>query len=274
VKAEGGIPGYVRSGGSYTVIASVSDDPSSNPPSGLATVQGTVAPGATAVALPASASSFGGQTYTHRSAAATVPAGYAAGSYVGSITATDAVVPPNSGTSNFTTVVDNTAPTRTSAAIANGGVVGRADAGDTISYLWSEIVDPQSVLPGWTGTSVPVTVRIDNFAGSRGDFVTVRNSANTAQLPLGTLETNVRDFVTALTDFGGPSNTTRSTMRWTAATGLITVTLGSADTPGTINTSGANTANFEWFPEAVYDRAGNLSTTTTFTETGALDREF
>src|SRR5215207_8337229 len=75
VKAEGGIPGFVRAGGSYTVIASVTDDPSSNPPAGLATVQGIVAPGATAMPLPVSASSFGGQTYTPRSASGTVPVG-------------------------------------------------------------------------------------------------------------------------------------------------------------------------------------------------------
>ena len=71
MKAEGGIPGYVRTGGSYTVVASVTDDPSSNPPLGARHRQGSVAPGATALPLPASASRFGGQTYTHRSAAPT-----------------------------------------------------------------------------------------------------------------------------------------------------------------------------------------------------------
>ncbi len=109
--------------------------------------------------------------------------GFAASSYAGSITSTDSVVPPNSGTSNFSTVVDNTAPTRTSASIANGGVAGRMDAGDTIAYVWSEIVDPQSVLSGWTGTSTPVTVQISNVAGTRGDTIAVRDSANSTQLP-------------------------------------------------------------------------------------------
>ena len=203
-----------------------------------------------------------------------MPVGLAAGTYA-KHHRTDLVVPPNSGTSNFSAVVDNTAPTRTSASIANGGVAGRTDAGDTITYVWSEIVDPQSVLSGWTGTSTPVTVQISNVAGTRGDTIAVRDSANSTQLPLGTVETKVRDFVSAVTTFGGPANATRSTMSWNAATGAITVTLGPADTPGTVTTTGAkNTANFEWFPEAVYDRAGNLSTTTTFTETGALDREF
>ena len=36
LKTEGGIPGYVRSGATYTVLANVVDDPSSNPPAGIA----------------------------------------------------------------------------------------------------------------------------------------------------------------------------------------------------------------------------------------------
>jgi hypothetical protein len=153
VKAEGGIPGYVRTGGSYTVIASVADDPSSNPPAGLASVQGNVATittGSTAVAMPAVATTFGGQSWSHRSAALAVPAGRAAGSYAGSITAGDSATPSNTSTAiPFSAVVDNTAPTRTSATIANGGVAGRMDAGDTITFLWSEIIDPESVSAGW-----------------------------------------------------------------------------------------------------------------------------
>lgn len=279
VKAEGGIPGYVRAGGSYTVIASVADDPASNPPAGVGTVTGnvaTVTAGQTAVAMPASASTFMGLTYTHRSAALTVPAGRAAGTYAThSIAAGDLAAPPNAAAAfGFSTVVDNTAPTRTSATITNGGVAGRVGQGDTITYLWSEVIDPNSVLAGWTGTSTPVTARVTNAGGGTGDTVTIRNAANTAQLPLGTIETNVRDFVTAVTDFGGPANATRSTMAWNAATGAITITFGPPDTPANINTAGSNTGDFEWFPQAVYDRAGNLSNTTTFTETGALDREF
>jgi hypothetical protein len=279
VKAEGGIPGYVRTGGSYTVIASVADDPSSRPPAGLGTVTGNVATittAQTAVAMPASASTFAGLTYTHRSAALTVPVGRAAGTYpTNSIAANDLAAPPNAATPLvFSAVVDNTAPTRTSVTIANGGVAGRMGAFDTITYLWSEVVDPISVLAGWDGSATPVTVRVTNAAGGTGDTVTIRNAANTAQLPLGIIETNVRDFVTAITDFGGPANATRSTMAWNSTTGAVTVTFGPADTPGNINTAGNTTGNYEWFPQAVYDRAGNLSSTTTFTETGALDREF
>ena len=278
VKAEGGIPGYVRAGGSYSVVASVVDDPSSNPPAGIAAVQGTAATltgSATPFAMPTNAATVGGLTYTHRAAAATVPAARAAGTYASSITASDLVTPANtSAPFSFNTVVDNTAPARTSVAIANVGVAGRMNSGDTITYLWNEIVDPASFLAGWTGAATPVTVQVDNFGGQRGDTVTVRNSANTVLLPLGSIELKVRDFVTAVTTFGGPANATRSSMSWNATTGAIMVTLGAPDTPATVNTTGSNTDNFEWFPQAVFDRAGNLSTTTTYLETGALDREF
>src|SRR3954469_11193103 len=278
VKAEGGIPGYVRTGGSYTVVASVTDDPSSNPPAGLATVRGnvsTITAGQTALAMPASASTVGGLTYTHRSAALTVPAGRAAGTYTNSITATDLATPVNTSAAvPFTAIVDNTAPTRTSATIANGGVAGRIDAADTITFLWSEIIDPESVLAGWDGTATNVTVQVVNQNGQVGDNINIRNAANTADLPLGNLEMRIRDYVTGVTVFGGPTNATRSRMVWNATTGAVVVTLGPADTAGTVTLSGTQTSSYIWRPDAVWDRAANPSDTTAYTEPGAVDRDW
>lgn len=278
VKAEGGIPGYVRAGGGYTVVASAADDPSSNPPSGVGTGQAnasSLTTGATAVALPVAASTIGGLTYTNRSAVTTVTAGRAEGNYAGALTVSDQATPANtSATLGFSAVVDNTAPIRTSATVTNGGTARRMDAGDRIVYLWSEIIDPEAVLAGWDGSSTPVSVRVLNAGGSTGDTLTVRNAANTAQLPLGSLETNVRDFITAQTTFGGPANATRSTMIWNSTTGAITVTLGPPDTAGTINTGGTNAGRYEWLPQAVYDRAGNLSNTTLYAEANDNDRDF
>jgi hypothetical protein len=276
VKSEGGIPGYVRAGGSYTVVASVADNPSSNPPAGLAAAQTNVSAlttGATAVALPAAASTFGGQTYTHRSAAVTATTGRAAGTYAGSVTATDLATPANASAAfPVSTVVDNTAPTRTSATIANGGVAGRIDAGDTITYLWSEIIDPESVLAGWNGSATPVTVEVVNQQGQVGDNITIRNSADTADLPLGAIEMRIRDYVSSSTDFGGPANPVRSQMVWNPNTGEIVVTLGPPDTGTT--TTGTQTSNYIWRPLPVFDRAGNLSTTTAYTEPSPLDRDW
>jgi hypothetical protein len=279
IKSQGGIPGYVRAGGTYRVVASVVDDPSSNPPAGIASVQGdvsTLTTGATAVALPAAAATVGGLTYTHQSALQTVVAGKAAASYANSITARDAVTPANvSGAFGFAGVVDNTVPTRTSATITNGGIAGRMTANDTITYTWDDTVDPNSVIAGWTGAApTAVTVQVNNAGGATGDTVTIRNAANTAQLPLGSIETNVRDFVIAITLFGGPTNATRSTIAWNGSTSF-TVTFGPPDTPGNINTGGTTAGSFDWLPQnGVYDRAGNVSTTTMYTEPGAADRDF
>jgi hypothetical protein len=280
IKNEGGIPGYVRAGGTYRVVASVVDDPSSNPPAGIASVQTNVVnltTGGTAVAMPTAATTVGGLTYTHQSALQTVIAGKAAATYANSVAASDAVTSANvSAAFPFNAVVDNTVPTRTSVTISNGGIAGRITANDTITYAWNEIVDPNSVIAGWTGAApTQVTVQVNNLnSGAGGDTVTIRNAANTAQLPLGSIALETRDYVTALTTFGGPANATRSTIAWNGGTSF-TVTFGPADTPANVNNAGTNTANFNWTPQnGVYDRAGNLSTITVYPEPGGADREF
>jgi hypothetical protein len=280
-KAEGGIPGYVRASGSYTMIANVVDDPSSNPPAGLGSATGnisTLTTGATAVALSASSQTVAGVAYTHASAAQTVTAGHAAGSFSISVTAADLVSPPNSGLTSFTAVVDNTAPFASTVTaspavvVTNGGTVNRADAGDTITYLWNEPIDPASIIAGWDGTgSQNVTVNLQN-KGS-GDSVSIFNSANTLQLPLGVVALKTTDYVTASTNFGGPTNATRSTMTWDSTTGAITVRLGPADATGTVTTA-TTTSQMVWTPQsAAFDRAGNLSTVTTWTQ-GTATRKF
>jgi hypothetical protein len=275
-KSQGGIPGYVRASGSYTVIASVTDDPSSNPPAGLASVQGnvsTLTAGATAVALPVSASTVGGLTYTHRSASTTVAAGKAAGSYAGSIAATDAASPANSAAAfPFTVVVDNTAPAASQVSTTNAGGaagVGRIGSGDTMTWTWTEPIDPASIISGWDGTgSQIVTVSIANGNRANPDTVSITNSANTATLPLGTVSLGSSGYITTATaTFGGPTNATRSTMTWNSTTGAITVTFGPDDAGGGSPTQVTTGSRGTWTPSSsAYDRAGNACSTTAWTE--------
>ena len=89
-----------------------------------------------------------------------------------------------------------------------------------VTLTFSEIIDPQSVLAGWTGAAQNVVVRITNNAG--GDLLTVRNAANTAQLPLGSVNLIGTAYVTANRDFGATG--TASTMVQSGTT--ITITLG------------------------------------------------
>ena len=247
----------------YFVYANVTDAGS-----GVATVRAnvsTVTTGQTALALVAGSYSIGGVSYNYRSASVTANAVLAEGAKAYTITATD--VATNSVTQGgFSVTVDNTRPTGTNVQTTNAGVAGQPGLGDTMTLTFSEQIDPQTVLAGWTGTSTPVVVRITQAAG--GDQVTVRNAANTAVLPLGTVNLVGTNYVTVTRDFGTPG--TASTM--VQSGNSITVTLG---TPSGAVATQAVANNMIWTPSATAtDRAGNTCQTTNATEAVPLDIDF
>lgn len=266
-KSQGGVPGYIRQGGAYMVYANVSD--SGAPASGIAGVTANasaITTGQTAAALSAGSFSIGGVAYGYRSGTLTANASLAAGTYSYSLTSKDQV--NNSRTqSGYTVVVDNTAPTASDIQTANktGGTAGKPEAGDTITYTFSEPIDPNSIVANWTGEATGVVVRITN---ATGDPLTVYNGANTVQLPLGSVNLGRNDYATASATFGASG--TVSTM--VLSGNSITITLGTASAgPSTA----ASTGTMTWTPSAsAYDRAGNAETTTARTETGGADREF
>lgn len=254
------LPGSVKPSASVYVYANVTD-PGANA-SGVATVTAdisTIKAGSTAVALVAGSYPVGGVTYGYRSAAVTIDA-KPAGTYAYSIRAVD--VAGNVATrSGFSVIVDTTVPAGSDIQTTNGGTAGRPDAGDTIVYTYTEQIDPQSVLSGWTGATTAVTVRITNSASA--DTVAIWNGANTAQLPLGSLATGA-NIVTASAAFAG-------TM--VQSGGTITITLGSL-TSGTVVTN-ATAKAMTWTPSATAtDAAGNACSTAAKTETGTVDLDF
>jgi len=263
------LSGFIRQGGTYFVYANVADAGAGCSASGIATVTAnvsTITTGATAVALVAGSYSVGGVTYNYRSASTTANAALAAGAKAYSIFSTDNA--SNSQTqSGYNVTVDNTAPTATDVQTANGGAtVGSPEAGDTLTLTYSEIVDPQSILAGWTGAATNVVVRITNAGG--GDLVTIRNAANSAQLPLGSVDLTGTQYVTADRDFGATG--TASSMVQSGAS--ITITLGTPS--GSIGTQGPPKAMI-WTPSATAtDRAGNACATTVANESGANDLDF
>ncbi|MGZ8632187.1 MAG: hypothetical protein ACXWZF_14685 [Actinomycetota bacterium] len=262
-KSAGGIGGYVRQNGQYYVYANVSDQGS--PASGVATVRAnvsTVTTGATSVALSAGSFTVEGVSYGYRSALQTASNPLAPGSKSFSITATD--VAANGATQGgFSVTVDNTAPSASDVQTVNGGATaGRAETGDQLVLTYSEPMDPYRILAGWTGSSTTVTVRLVNNGG--GDRVQIRDAANTATLPLGTVFLNRTDFTTANRDF------TSSTMVMGGST--ITITLG---TPSGAVTTAAAAANMSWTPSnTAWDRAGNACSTASRTEIAPLDLDF
>jgi hypothetical protein len=258
------LPGHIAQGGTYHVYANVTDAGS-----GVSTVRAnvsTVTTGQTSLALVAGSFSIGGVGYGYRSAAVTANVTLAAGAKAYTITATD--VATNSVTQGgFSVNVDNTRPTGSAVSTANGGtIVGRPEAGDSVTFTFSEIMDPQSVLAGWTGSAMSVVVRIANAGG--GDTLTVRNAANSALLPLGSVNLGGTGYVTAQRDFGATG--TPSTMVQSGAS--ITIALGTASGA---TTTQPGTTTMSWTPATgATDRAANTCMTTAVTEAAPADVEF
>jgi hypothetical protein len=268
-KTGGGTVGQIKKGATYYVYANVSD--SGNPASGIATVTANVSSitsGSTAVALGAGSFSAGGVSYGYRSAALTADTGLAAGSYSYSLTLTDTA--GNSKTqAGYTVIVDNTAPAGTDVQTANGGATnGLAEAGDKISFSFSKAIDPNSILSGWSSAATPVVVRLNNGNGASNDTVTVYNSSNATQLPLGSVNLGRTDYTGSNITFGATG--TASSMVMSGNT--ITITLG---TQSAAATTASATGTMTWTPSAsATDPAGNAASTAAVTESGAADKDF
>ncbi|HEX7464706.1 MAG TPA: hypothetical protein VF382_07430 [Actinomycetota bacterium] len=258
----GNVPGYIRQGAQYYVYAAITD--SGNPPSGVASVTADVSSittGQTAAPLTAGSWTVGGVAYNYRSALLTANAALAAGAKVYSLAMTD--VRLNSATQGgFVVTVDNTRPTGLDIQTANYAfAVGHAETGDTITFTFSETMDPSTIMAGWDGSATSVTVRINNnfFA----DTLQVRNGNTT--LPFGTISL-AGNYATNRVDFTG------STMVQSGAS--ITITLGIPDRPTRLVTE-TDTGTMRWTPSTTpMDLAGNACMNTAVNESGAADVEF
>jgi hypothetical protein len=270
-KAEGGIPGFIRQGGGYRVFAGVTD--TGNPASGVATVNGnlsSITTGLTATPLTAGSFTIGGVGYGFRSGALTARTPLSAATYAYSLSSTDAAANARTQT-GYTVTVDNTVPSASNVQTTNksGNIAGRPDIGDTVILTFSEQIEPNSILAGWSGASTNVVVRIgDNASSGSNDLVSVFNASNTAQLPLGTVNLGRNDYVNANATFGVTG--TAATMTQSGST--ITLVLGTASSgPRTASSTGT----MIWSPSATAtDRAGNPETTANRSETGTVDRDF
>jgi hypothetical protein len=263
------VASYVAQGGTYYVYANATDGGAF--PSGIATIRADVSvltAGATSVALVAGTFTVEGVSYGYRSAALTVRNPLAAGAKTYTLTSTD-----NAGNSRlqtgFTTTVDNTLPTALDIQTTNGGAtVGRIEQSDTIVYTFSEAIDPESILAGWTGAATDVVVRFTDNAGA--DTFAVWNAANSSQLALGSVNTKANVVTGAAT--AGASGTPSRMVLDTAA-GTVTVTLGTV-AGGPLNADLGNN-KMMWSPSTrACDRAGNAMSNAVMNENGANDSDF
>lgn len=281
-KASGGTPGFVKQGGSYFVYANVAAD-TGNPASGTASVTTDASNftlGATAVALVAGSYSAGGVSYNYRSASLGTNASLTQGAKSFTVTVTDKAL--NSASLAGAATVDNTAPAAADVQTTNAGANGLAEAGDSLVLTFNEPIEPASILAGWSGAATSVVVRI-NDNGLLGlplgnDSVQVWNAANSAVLPLGTVDLGRSDYVAGLLSgnvrFGASG--TASTMTMSGNT--VTIVLGTYSAtpivdPARTTAGGNGTAT--WAPVAgPYDRAENAISTAATTESGVADKEF
>lgn len=192
------------------------------------------------------------------------------GTYTLRVTQADA--DGNTGRATRTFTIDSTAPTRVSVTATNGtgGTVGRLEAGDVITYTFSEAIAPASILTGFTGAATPVKVR---FLNQTTDGFTVLDSGSQANVKLDAGTTS-NAGVSLGTGANYVSNTVtfNGTMTQSADGRSFSVVLGSNDNPSRVSTSAASTSRLTWTPKAgPTDLAGNgLANTNTFTETTAV----
>lgn len=281
-KSQGGASGFVKKGGAYFVYANVTD--TGNPASGTASVTADVSnftAGATAVALAAGSFSAGGQTYNYRSPQQTAAANLVAGPTSYAIETVDNAA--NSATSGWSATVDNTAPFGSDVQTANasGGIVGRAEQGDTVTFTYSEPIEPGSILSGWNGSSTNVVVRVTTGVALLGELLgqneglQVFDSANSAALPLGTVDLKQRYVAKTLFLLEGTMtfgvSGAPSTM--SMSNGVVTVVLGAHG--GNEAVTAATAGTMAWGPSTTpYDRAANATAATVANESGASDKEF
>jgi hypothetical protein len=258
-KSTGGVGGYIAQNTQFYVYAQVVD--TGNPASGIAPPVNAIATlpgyGLQTIPLVAGSYSVGGVSYNYRTAIQTMPP-IGPQTIIGSVDSADTA--GNSGSSSGNFVIDNTGGTALDVQTANGGTIaGRPEAGDSITYTFSEPVEPMSILAAWTNpsSSQTATVSINNNAVAGNDSLTVGG------VNLGTVNLGGAGYVTATQTY------TNSTMTVTGNT--LKIVLGTASGAGT--TSGNTTMSWA-SSNQVNDRAGNAFSGNTAAESGAADKEF
>ncbi len=179
--------------------------------------------------------------------------------YTGDVTATSAVV---------TITVDNNPLYAVDIQARNGGTLGLAGAGDTLTFTYSTMVDLTTIKSGWGGGSTPVAVTMADKSFGTGSAT----DRATFDVPLGQV-TFAQNYVR-----NNKSVTIGSTMTASTTTvggiqvTVITVTLGGS-TSNDLRIATA-TGTMRWTPASgVRSTSGAVISTTTAVESGAADSD-
>ena len=164
-------------------------------------------------------------------------------------------------------------------AVNGTGIQGRFDAGDALSFTYSQQVNLASVTPGWNGTALPVTVRLRDGnvsgvgTGNSGDTLDIQRPGSTVNL--GTLNTKGNFAKNRKTvTFNATMTATTVTTAGIPKT-VVTLTLGSTASGASSIRTSSNAAAMVWSPtSSVTSAVGVASSLAPATETGTLDRDF
>ncbi len=141
----------------------------------------------------------------------------------------------STGSSNAFVVADNTAPTISSITLANHGIAGTVDAGDTATIGFSEPMDTATFCSAWTSDSTTqtlsgVTLKLAYAGGARLDKLTV-TSATGCTFALGTIRLGAH-YLTG----SGNTTFTSSTITYDPSAQALTLTLGTPSSTTLIKT--------------------------------------
>ncbi|MGF9660800.1 Ig-like domain-containing protein [Arthrobacter crystallopoietes] len=155
---------------------------------------------------------------------------------------------------------------------------GRLQAGDSITYTYSEQINPGSIVPGWTGSPLAVSLRLRDGnllgLGNSGDTVDILRSGNTAINlgPVNLRQNYIKNRKTAI--FNATMTASLVTVRGIPRT-VITVTAGSAAAGSNNLRTVSSSSTMLWNPSAsVTGVSGKPSSTAPVNETGPADPEF
>ena len=281
--------GFIRQGGaSYFIYADVT--PTAGKTITGVTAVTTATGGTTTVTLDPCTTNctVNGQTYSHKSSSLTSDSTLSAGPRGFSVTATDNVGETNTRgdlttASDFTVSVDNTTPKGDTIDTADGAADdGEPQAGDTITFSYTETIDGISLLSTWfwpwTTQTTDVRVAIANNT-TGNDTLQITNASGSTTLPFGPVNLGDNGYSSGAAGtqsvFGGTGAATASTMSRSGST--VVITLGTRSGANVGDVSGNRTIS--WTPATglgvAYDAAGNgVVANSPATRTSSSDRQF
>jgi hypothetical protein len=261
--------GHIKQGDTVALYLDVVE--TGNPASGVASVTAQVSipyySYTGPIAVSSGAWTVRGQSYNYKSADSQLPPIPHGEQVIVDVTATDNA--GNVTNRNFTLTIDNNAPAVSAAGVTTtngGGTQSRIQQNDAIGFNFTEAMDAESILAGWTGGAQNITVRLNNNVAAAGgnDQLTFYNQANTAPVALGSVNLGRTDY----TSF----NRTFNNSSMLLAGNRITVTFGTAS--GAVTTAGGSATMVWTTPTGATDMAGNPMSGANWTEPAPLDRDF